>query len=224
MSSIADNVAAIRRLLPPGVLLIAAAKQQPVGRILEAVAAGVDGVGENRVQEMREKAEAYAGTTLHFIGRLQKNKVKYVVGQAALIHSVDDTELARAIARRAETLGITQDILLEVNIAGQASKAGFAPSDAGAAAREISGLPGVRVRGLMCIPPPPSDYGGGEKYFLQMNKLYVDIKQDLLDNSCGHVSAGFSVLSMGMSGDFAEAVRHGATLVRLGSAIFGSRA
>ena len=230
---IASRVAAVRRELtaaaiaagrdPKEVKLLAATKQQPVYRISEAIAAGVDAVGENRVQEMREKMDAYSKTELHFIGTLQKNKVKHVVGTVKLIHSVDSVELAELAARCAQAQDIVQDILLEVNIADEESKGGFTTEDLEESLYEIAALPGLRLRGLMCIPPPPTADLGSEIFFSKMSKLYVDIKQKVVDNRNNLRAEDFSVLSMGMSGDYAEAVRYGSTLVRVGSSIFGPR-
>jgi pyridoxal phosphate enzyme (YggS family) len=205
------------------VRLLAATKQQPVDRILEAVAAGVDCAGENRAQEMLAKLPAFAQTELHFIGRLQKNKVKLVVGTAALIHSIDSLALAQAVSNQAQTQHIVQDVLIEVNIADEPTKTGFTPQETEAAARAVAALHGVCLRGLMCIPPPCPQLRGAEKYFSEMYNLYVDIKHKVLDNVYTRTHAGATILSMGMSGDFLQAARCGANLVRVGSAIFGPR-
>ena len=163
--NIAENVALVRRNMteaarkagrdPEKIRLVAATKMNDAARIREAIAAGVEICGENRVQEMLEKQAqgAYEGAELHFIGHLQKNKAKQVVGLAKLIHSVDSTELLTLISRLAEARGLVQDVLLEVNIAGEAAKSGFAPEDIPKALDFASTLPGVRVRGLMAIPP-----------------------------------------------------------------------
>ena len=159
---------------------------------------------------------AYDGAPLHFIGHLQRNKVRQVVGQAALIHSAGSVELLREIDRQAEKRSLVQDVLLEVNIGGEQSKSGFAPDalyDAAARARE---LPHVRVLGLMTIPPPAREPRGNLPYFAKVASLYVDISRDLYDNR-------FKYLSMGMSDDFEDAIAAGATVVRVGSAIFGHR-
>lgn len=236
-----ENVAQIRVRLrqaalegghdPDAVRLLAASKQQPVDKIRQAIAAGVDAVGENRVQEMLEKADAYAGTQLHFIGRLQKNKVKHVVGRAALIHSIDDVEQAAYVARYAEAQDIVQNVLLQVNIAYEPTKGGFPPESVEDALRELGKLRGLRVRGLMCIPPPPlpeTAFEAGQeevgKFFLKMRQLYVDIRPKMNDNRSNHAEDGEPILSMGMSGDYAQAAAHGSTLVRVGSGIFGARA
>ena len=222
--SIAENVAAIRARIDAAaqgrrVLLVAASKMNDAAAVREAIAAGVDACGENRVQELLEKNAqgAYAGAPLHFIGHLQKNKVKYLVGTAYLIESVDSVELLRMIDARARKLGVTQDVLLEVNIGGEAAKSGFEPS-ALPEALEISGeFSSLKVRGLMAIPPVAEASGASRPYFARMRELFIDIGAKKYDN----VSMDF--LSMGMSGDFEDAIREGANVVRVGSAIFGPR-
>ena len=222
--SIAENVAAIRARIDAAaqgrrVLLVAASKMNDAAAVREAIAAGVDACGENRVQELLEKNAqgAYAGAPLHFIGHLQKNKVKYLVGTVDLIESVDSVELLRMIDARARKLGVTQDVLLEVNIGGEAAKSGFEPS-ALPEALEISGeFSSLKVRGLMAIPPVAEASGASRPYFARMRELFIDIGAKKYDN----VSMDF--LSMGMSGDFEDAIREGANMVRVGSAIFGPR-
>ena len=222
--SIAENVAAIRARIDAAaqgrrVLLVAASKMNDAAAVREAIAAGVDACGENRVQELLEKNAqgAYAGAPLHFIGHLQKNKVKYLVGTADLIESVDSVELLRMIDARARKLGVTQDVLLEVNIGGEAAKSGFETS-ALPEALEISGeFSSLKVRGLMAIPPVAEASGASRPYFARMRELFIDIGAKKYDN----VSMDF--LSMGMSGDFEDAIREGANVVRVGSAIFGPR-
>lgn len=222
--SIAENVAAIRARIDAAaqgrrVLLVAASKMNDAAAVREAIAAGVDACGENRVQELLEKNAqgAYAGAPLHFIGHLQKNKVKYLVGTADLIESVDSVELLRMIDARARKLGVTQDVLLEVNIGGEAAKSGFEPL-ALPEALEISGeFSSLKVRGLMAIPPVAEASGASRPYFARMRELFIDIGAKKYDN----VSMDF--LSMGMSGDFEDAIREGANVVRVGSAIFGPR-
>lgn len=227
--SIAENVALVRENIrqaalaagrdPKDVLLLAATKMNDENRVRQAIAAGVDACGENRVQEMLEKAEkgAYDGAPLHFIGHLQRNKVKYVVGLAELIHGVDSTELLREIDRVAGKKGLVQDLLLEVNIGGEASKSGYAPEEIPAALEAASAFPNIRVRGLMTIPPVCEHPEQNRAFFLRMKQLFVDNKEKKYDN----VSMDF--LSMGMSGDYTEAVACGANLVRVGTAVFGAR-
>ncbi len=228
MTSIAENIHSIRSRMaaaaeragrrPEDILLVGASKMNDAAACRAAIAAGIDALGENRVQEMAEKSalHAYDGAPLHFIGHLQRNKVRQVVGQAALIHSAGSVELLREIDRQAEKRSLVQDVLLEVNIGGEQSKSGFAPDalyDAAARARE---LPHVRVLGLMTIPPPAREPRGNLPYFAKVASLYVDISRDLYDNR-------FKYLSMGMSDDFEDAIAAGATVVRVGSAIFGHR-
>ncbi len=227
--SIAENVAQVRENIrkaalaagrdPKDVLLLAATKMNDENRVREAIAAGVDACGENRVQEMLEKQEkgAYDGAPLHFIGHLQKNKVKYVVGLAALIHGVDSVELLREIDRIAGKKALVQDLLLEVNIGGEASKSGFAPEEIPAALETASAFSNIRVRGLMTIPPVCERPEQNRAFFLRMQQLFVDNEEKKYDN----VSMDF--LSMGMSGDYTEAVACGANLVRVGTAVFGAR-
>lgn len=222
--SIAENVKNIReglKLAAPDrrVLLVAATKTQDAQRVREAIAAGVDACGENRAQELVEKNAlgAYAGAPLHFIGHLQKNKVKYVVGVADLIESVDSAELLRLIDRRAGTLGIIQDVLIEVNVAGELSKTGAAPEELPDILSAAGGLSNIRLRGLMAIPPICEKPGGNRPYFARMHELFVDIGAKKYDNT------SMDFLSMGMSGDYLDAAAEGAGIVRVGSAIFGAR-
>ncbi len=227
--SIAENVALVKQNIalaaraagrdPAGVRLVAASKMNDAARVREAIAAGVEICGENRVQEMLEKHAqgAYEGAELHFIGHLQKNKVKQVVGLASLIHSVDSLELLTAIDRCAASRGLVQDVLLEVNIGGEASKSGFAPEEIPSVLEKASACGAVRVRGLMAIPPICAAPEENRPFFLQMKQLFVDNGRKKYDN----VSMDF--LSMGMSGDYTEAVACGADLVRVGTAIFGAR-
>ena len=210
-------IAAGRR--PEDVLLVAASKMNDADRVRRAIAAGVDACGENRVQEMLQKQAqgAYAGVPLHFIGHLQRNKARQVVGLASLIHGVDSVELLREIDRCAERKALRQDVLLEINIAAEPSKSGFAPEELGAALEEASRLPSIRVRGLMAIPPICASGDENRPFFTKMKQLYVDNGGKKYDN----VSMDF--LSMGMSGDYLAAVACGANMVRIGSAIFGQR-
>lgn len=205
---------------PSEITLLAATKTQSSDTIRAAIAAGVTACGENRVQELTAHLadRAYEGAELHFIGHLQTNKVKYVVGKAALIHSVSSDKLLRAIDAQAAKLGIVQDILLEINLAGEASKSGFAPGDALPAARAAAELGHVRLRGLMCIPPVSTQDGGNLHFFEALRQLAVDIRQEIGDNGID-----MDVLSMGMSGDYPDAVAAGSTCVRVGTALFGPR-
>ncbi len=229
MSSITENVRLARARIdaaaresgrdPREIRLLAATKTNPPEAVREAVAAGVDLCGENRVQEFLAKnaVNAYAGCGVHFIGHLQKNKVKYLVGAVELIHSVDSAALMEAIHRRAAALGVVQDVLLEVNVGGEASKSGVAPEELPALLEAAAAYPCVRVRGLMTIPPAEAFPGEAAGYFRQMHELFVDIRRKKYDNVL------LTELSMGMSSDYEDAVRCGATIVRLGTALFGPR-
>lgn len=226
---IAENVARIRAEMEDAakergsdagkIKLVAAAKMNDAENVRLAIAAGVDAVGENRVQEMLDKDAqgAYAGAPLHFIGHLQKNKVKAVVGRAGLIESVDSAVLLRLIGERAVKLGITQDVLIELNVAGEASKTGLEPSDLESVLETAASEPGIRVRGLMAIPPISVKSGANRGHFSAMYKLFIDIGAKKYDN------VFMDFLSMGMSGDFKDAIAEGANMVRVGSAIFGTR-
>jgi len=226
--SIAENIARVRANIeraaheagrdPGEITLVGASKMNDAAACRAAIAAGIDALGENRVQEMTQKlaAHAYDGAPLHFIGHLQRNKVRQVVGKVDVIESVGSAELLALIDAQAEKLGITQDILLEINIGGEDAKSGFAPADAADAARAALNAPHVRLRGLMCIPPVAEQAHGSVPYFEKIRALYVDINDNLYHNR-------FDMLSMGMSGDYEDAVRTGATIVRVGTAIFGTR-
>ena len=227
---LAQNIQAVRAKIaqaaadagrtPGEITLCAATKVQTDETIRAAIAAGVQVCGENRVQELTAHLEAgaYEGARVHFIGHLQTNKVKQVVGKVELIHSVDSERLLRAIHSQAEKLGIVQDILLEVNIAGEESKGGCSPQEAEELARLTAQLPHVRLRGLMAIPPVSLEIGCNRPYFQAMRQLFVDIKEKMSDNQ-----ASIDCLSMGMSGDYADAIAEGSTLVRVGTALFGPR-
>ena len=230
MEDVAARLAKVRREIaeaalacgrdPSEITLVAATKTQTGDVIRAAIAAGVTVCGENRVQELTAHLEenAYEGAAVHFIGHLQTNKVKYVVGRVDLIHSVSSEKLLLAIEKQAEKLSVKQDILLEINLAGEASKSGFSPEEALAAARLAAGLPHVNLRGLMCIPPPARKPDKNLSYFEKLARIAVDIRQDLGDNIADMVC-----LSMGMSGDYQDAVSAGATHIRLGTALFGPR-
>ena len=227
--TIAENVAHIRETMaqaardagraPEDIQLCAATKMNDADAVRAAIAAGVDCCGENRVQELQQKLPqgAYAGKPLHFIGRLQTNKVKYLVGTVDLIESVDRIELLETIDKLAQKRGVVQRILLEVNIAGQESKAGFTADEAAQLAAKMGDYPGVRLHGLMAIPPVSEKSGDNCRYFAEMRNLFVDISAKKYDN------VSMDCLSMGMSGDYPDAIREGATLVRVGTAIFGAR-
>ncbi len=204
---------------PAEILLVAATKMNDAAAVRAAIRAGVDICGENRVQEMLEKNAqgAYEGAPLHFIGHLQKNKVRQVVGLCELIHSVDSLSLLQEIAKTAEKRGLVQDVLLEINIGNEESKSGFSPEEIGMALEEAAKMTAIRVRGLMAIPPICEKPEENRPFFLKMQKLFVDNCRKKYDN----ISMDF--LSMGMSGDYTEAIRCGANMVRVGTGIFGPR-
>ena len=226
--SIAENIARIRENMaaaareagrePGEITLVGASKMNDADACRQAIAAGIDALGENRVQEMVQKLEqhAYDGAPLHFIGHLQRNKVNKVVGHVALIQSVGSAELLEAVGKAAAARDLVQDVLLEVNIGREAAKRGFLPEELFAGAEAALENPHVRVRGLMTIPPADADRDTNMRYFEQVRTLYVDINEKLFHNELEY-------LSMGMSGDYADAIRAGATMVRVGSAIFGAR-
>ncbi len=228
--TLTENIAAVNARIEAAALragrkaseitLVAATKVQSSATIRAAIAAGVEICGENRVQEMAAHLDddAYAGARLHFIGHLQTNKVKQVVGRADMIESVDSLRLLEAINKRAGELEMIQDILLEVNIAGEESKGGLLPKQVPELAEAALKFPHLRLRGLMCIPPIVVNGETNRKFFAQTRQLFVDIRCKIADNN-----SDIDCLSMGMSGDFEDAVEEGATLVRVGTALFGPR-
>jgi len=196
------------------VTLMAVTKTVSPQLINAAVDAGIHVLGENRVQEYLSKRDAYRPQAeVQFIGHLQTNKVRQIIDKVTLIHSVDSVHLAEAVSRSAEAKGIVMPILLEVNIGGELSKSGAAPEEIPGLLRAVKSLSGVRVDGLMTIPPPASEIAEQEAVFSRMKQLYDQIGQEV----------PLKVLSMGMSGDYEAAIRNGSTLVRIGSALFGSR-
>ncbi len=229
MTHIRENIARIRAQMddaarqagrdPREILLCAATKMNDAQAVKTAVEAGVDCCGENRVQELMQKLPlgAYDGKPVHFIGHLQTNKVKQVVGKVELIQSVDRPELLACIEKQAEKLGIVQKILLEVNIGNEASKSGYTPAEAMETASQMSLFPHCHLCGLMAIPPISVESNGNSKYFAQMRQLSVDIEAKKYDN------VTMACLSMGMSDDFADAIAQGSTMIRVGTAIFGAR-
>ena len=227
--SIAENVAAIRAKMdaaaiaagrdPKEILLCAATKMNDADAVREAIRAGVDLCGENRVQELtaKQKENAYEGAPVHFIGHLQTNKVKQVVGKVDLIQSVDSLRLLKAIDAEAAKQGLVQKILLEVNVGEEESKGGFALSEVLPLLEQISDFPHIFVCGLMAIPPISQKKGDNRKFFQKMLQLSVDITEKKYDNVL------VNCLSMGMSDDFEDAIACGSTMIRIGTAIFGAR-
>ena len=223
VAQVKANIAAAAREVgrdPSEITLVAATKVQTSDTIRQAIAAGITVCGENRVQEMTAHLgdNAYAGAALHFIGHLQTNKVRQVVGRVDLIESVGSEHLLDAIEAQAAKLDLVQDILLEVNIGGEASKSGIAPEELFSLAQKAVSCPHVHLRGLMAIPPVAEGPQGNRPFFARMNQLFVDIRQKMADNE-----VNIDCLSMGMSGDYQDAIREGATLVRVGTALFGPR-
>ena len=225
-TQIAENVLAVRNAIEQalqragrkdGVTLIGVTKTIALDRIQELIACGVTELGENRVQELMGKQELITGVNWHLIGRLQTNKVKYVVGKCRLIHSVDSLSLAAEISKRAEARQITQDILIEVNIAAEQSKAGVKPEECLRFAEEIRKLKGIHLTGLMCVAP---DVDAAEKNRLHFRRM-AELVQNI-NKGCKETER-VTELSMGMTNDYAVAVEEGATMVRVGSAIFGQR-
>ena len=216
---IAKNIKAINGVIAGRATLLAATKTVPPELINFAADCGVKVIGENRVNELLEKYDRIDRERLsvHFIGALQTNKVKYIIDKVDMIHSVDRLTLAEEIDRRAREKGIVMDVLVEVNVAGEANKSGVAPEEAEEFCRKIGGFPNLRLRGLMSVPPKCDNGEENIKYFCKMRKIFVDISAQNIDNSI------IDTLSLGMSGDYAQAVDCGSTLVRVGSAIFGKR-
>lgn len=206
------------------VLLLAVSKTKPVELIGEAAESGLLALGENKVQEIMEKYEpmaAYApkGERIHWhlIGHLQTNKVKYIIDKVDMIHSVDSKKLAEEIEKRAAAADRVMDILIEVNMADEESKFGVKPEDTETLLREIAPMPHIRVRGLMTVAPFVENQEENREYFRRMRKLMVDMNGKKIDN------IEMDTLSMGMTGDYEVAIEEGATIVRVGTGIFGER-
>lgn len=199
------------------IILLAATKTVDVDTINYAVQNGISYIGENKVQELLSKHGKTNAPHNHFIGHLQTNKVKDIIDKVEMIQSVDSLKLAKEISKQAQKHGICMDILLEVNIGGEESKWGFKPEETENAVLEISKLGGVRICGLMTIPPICETKEENRKYFQKMYKLFIDIGTKKIDNS------SMNILSMGMSDDFDIAIEEGANLVRVGTALFGKR-
>lgn len=199
------------------VILLAATKTVDVDTINYAISKGISFVGENKVQELLSKYDKLNPTHQHFIGHLQTNKVKYIIDKVEMIHSVDTIKLANEISKQAVKNNKVMDVLLEVNIGNEDSKWGFKTFEVENAVREISKFEGIKICGLMTIPPITNSEEESRKYFREMHKLFVDISNKNIDNSY------MNILSMGMSDDFDIAIEEGANLVRIGTALFGKR-
>ena len=200
---------------PDEVTLVAVSKTFPLDVVKAALDLGVEDLGENRAQELKQKVAALgAGPRWHFVGHLQTNKVKQVAGAATLIHSVDRFGLAEALDRRCTAFGIKQQILLEVNVSGEASKNGVEPQGLTRLADEVLALPSLEVAGLMTMAPLAEDPEASRRYFSELRDLGDELTS---------LAPGARHLSMGMTRDFEVAIEEGATLVRVGEAIFGPR-
>jgi len=227
--SIADNIKKVRDLIgetamksgrtPEDIKLVAVTKTQPASYIRQAIATGVDAIGENRVQELLEKRlqGSYEGAPLHFIGHLQSNKVNKIVGVCDLIESVSSKKLLEIVGKRALSLNSVQDVLIEVNIGREPQKSGVMPEQTEELLAYASELSGIRVLGLMAIPPIYDENKDNCYYFDIMFKLFVDMSTKKYDN------VSVRLLSMGMSDSYIDAIRSGSNMVRIGSALFGER-
>jgi pyridoxal phosphate enzyme (YggS family) len=215
--TIADRLAAVRAKIPAGVTLVAVSKGQPVEAIREAYGAGQRHFGENYAQEWRDKAAALADlpeVVWHFIGGLQTNKAKYLAGGVRYVHTVDREELAAELGKRCAAKGATLEILVEVNIGREPQKSGVLPEALPPLLRAAAALPALKLAGLMCIPPAEGD---PRPHFAALRRLRDEIRVAL------GWPLGLRELSMGMSGDYPIAIEEGATMVRVGTAIFGER-
>jgi pyridoxal phosphate enzyme (YggS family) len=223
--TIADRVAEVRQRIASSaeragrdgseIRLVAVSKTFPASAIAEALRAGVTDFGENRAQELIEKApECEQRVRWHFVGHLQTNKVRAVTGQAVLIHGVDSLRLAEAIDRRASRLNLVQDILIEVNVAADPTKHGIGVDDVLPLARRVARLEAVRLNGVMTMPPYPTDAEDSRPFYKELAAVGRDLSAEI---------DGAGDLSMGMTRDFEVAIEEGATIVRVGEAIFGAR-
>ena len=205
------------------VTLIAVSKTKPIEDLKIAYDAGIRDFGENKVQEILDKYDKLpADINWHMIGHLQTNKVKYIIYKVCMIHSVDSLKLAEEISKRAAAAGIVMPILIEINIGDEESKFGITFDTALDFLSEIVNLPGIKVKGFMCIAPYTENAEENRVYFKKLKQLYVDITTKNIDNSIVGID-DISILSMGMTGDYEVAVEEGATHIRVGTGIFGAR-
>lgn len=202
---------------PESITLLAATKTVDIDVINHAIESGIEYIGENRVQEFLSKKDGYLPCHRHFIGHLQTNKVKDIVPNVELIHSVDSLHLAKEISKVSKKLNKVTDILLEVNIGREENKSGFFEEELLQNLMEIAKLDGIRIKGLMAIPPVCENENENAEYFNKMRKLFIDIGAKKIDNS------SMEFLSMGMSDDYVSAIKNGANIVRIGTALFGKR-
>lgn len=227
MDFVADNIAEIEEKIQRAVeksgrkredvLLIAVSKTKPVSLIQKAVDCGLTSLGENKVQEIMEKYDSLADVHWHLIGHLQTNKVKYIIDKVDMIHSVESLKLAMEIDKRAGQQNRIMDILVEVNAAEEESKFGVKPKDVEDLIKELAKLANIRVRGLMTVAPFVENPEENREVFCQMQQIFIDINGKNIDN------IDMNVLSMGMTGDYEVAIEEGATMVRVGTGIFGER-
>ena len=221
LQTIRENIAktcAVCGRNPKDVRLMAVTKTVDPAYVNHAIGCGIGLLGENRCQEFLDKYQQYKPADVHFIGHLQTNKVKYIIDKVSMIESVDSLKLAHEIDKEAGKKGLVMDILLEVNIGQEDTKSGVLPQDLPQLLEEAAQLPHIHIRGLMAIPPKISSLQGDiDKYFAKMYQLFIDITHKKMDNIT------MDVLSMGMSHDYMTAIRYGSNILRLGTAIFGSR-
>lgn len=204
---------------PSEIRLMAVTKTRTAQEVNDVIAAGVTLLGENRAQELCARYDQYnlEGCEIHFIGRLQTNKVRQIVDKVTMIESVDSEKLAAEISRQCQNRGIEMDILIEINIGDEQSKGGFNPDNVEEAVRRIAQLSNLHIKGLMAIPPIEDDEEKVRAYFAATKRIFIDIKRKNIDN------VNMEILSMGMSGDFPQAILEGSTQVRIGTALFGPR-
>lgn len=204
---------------PEEIKLMAVTKTVEPEYINYAISQGIDLIGENKVQEFMSKKEFLnlENCEAHLIGHLQTNKVKKIVGEVSMIQSLDSMHLAEEISNRSKALGIVTDVLIEVNIGGEDCKTGLEMSKLEELIYAAAEMPGIKVKGLMTVPPFSEDSEQARGFFKNMYKLFIDMRSKKIDN------ISMDILSMGMSGDYCQAVEEGSTLVRVGSAIFGNR-
>lgn len=222
--SIKEALETVKKNIPEGVTLLAATKTVSAEKINYAHSLGINTIGENRVNELLEKYDLIdKDIDLQFIGHLQSNKVKYIIDKVSLIHSLDSETLAKEIDRQAKKHGKIMDVLVEINVGGEESKSGIAPEETEAFLQKLSIYENISVKGLMAIPPVCNTPKETEKYFNKIREIFIDIRQKKADNIVVGENISMDILSMGMSGDYKEAIACGSTMVRIGSAIFGAR-
>lgn len=219
MDSLEQNIKEVLSEVGGRATVLAATKTVPAETVNRIYDLGIHTIGENKVQELLEKYDALDKRfDIHFIGRLQRNKVKYLIGKVSLIHSVDSLELAEEIDRRSAAAGLVTDCLIELNAGGEESKGGIAPEEFDSFIAKIPALRHIRVRGLMTIPPKCDDTEKKLQYFRKISGIFIDNRAKKVDNSIS-----MDILSMGMTHDYREALECGSNMVRIGEGIFGKR-